>query len=141
MTTEEKRMKLLVQCASNPCTKKCPLYTAGIKCGEGTSFLKKNGEKYDMPDKTIEKAYDLMFGEKKPVRKEVKQEVKKESQPTMTVHACPFASGIICGDTESKCASCGWNPAVAAKRKARLKHLFETPAKKGLRYLRLKPKG
>lgn len=132
MTTEEKRMKLLVQCAGHPCTSKCPLYNAGIKCGEGTSFLKKIDDKYDMPDKTIEKAYDLMFGEKKPVKK---------TAESMTVHACPFSSGLICGDTESKCASCGWNPAVDAKRKARLKYLFETPARNGLRYLRLKRKG
>ena len=116
MTTEEKRMSLLTKCAKQVCNTSCPLHMAGIKCGEGTSFMKKVNGKWDMPDALIEKAYSLMFEAKHTKRK----------NEDSNFHGCPFNHTLQCDSPETKCERCGWNPEEHERRKKRLKFLFES---------------
>ena len=38
-----------------------------------------------------------------------------------TEHDCKYCEGVLCKDPPSKCAKCGWNPAVTTARKDRFR--------------------
>ena len=39
----------------------------------------------------------------------------------VTERDCKYQEGVSCKDPPAKCAKCGWNPAVIAARKDRIK--------------------
>lgn len=114
MTVEEMRMSLLVRCSGQTCGTTCPAYKAGVKCGQGANFMKKDDNgKWVMSDKAIEKTYKLMFKES-PFR----------GRFGSSAHTCPYNSNLLCESDDTRCPSCGWHPEERERRKKRLKILF-----------------
>lgn len=114
MTVEEMRMSLVVRCAGQTCSTSCPAHKAGIKCGKGANFMKRDdNDRYVMPDKVIEKTYNLMF-----------KESPWNGRLGSALHGCPYNSNLLCDSDDTRCPTCGWYPEERERRKKRVKALL-----------------
>lgn len=77
MTDLEKREKLKAFCDAHHCTN-CPLRIPTLRCGRGTTFLKKKYDnddtEFDMSEEEINVAYAIAFPEPEPVMTELVEE-------------------------------------------------------------------